>query len=112
MEYGDSEWTRKGATLGDGTAQKEFGLTWEEIVKAIRAGKLQYREISIYGNPCLRLLRREVENLARTNHGTTYLKDKQTNAELTRIDRELKRLRKQIAALEERKTKLTGERGK
>ena len=55
--------TTKGATLSDKTAQKEFGLTFDEIVAAIRAGKLQYRENSIYGAPFLRLIRSEVEAL-------------------------------------------------
>lgn len=93
----DSEWTRKGATLSNTTAQKEFGLTWDEIVRAIRAGKLQYREHSMHGNPWLRLLRREVEALAGSNRAKT---------ELARINRDLKRLRNEIAALEERKSKL------
>ena len=55
MDDLDSEWQRKGATLSDKTAREEFGLTQDEIVRAIRAGKLQYREGSIYGNPRLRL---------------------------------------------------------
>ena len=33
----ESEWQRKGATLSDKTARKEFGLTQDEIVQAIRA---------------------------------------------------------------------------
>ena len=53
----DSAWTRKGATLRNKSAQKEFGLTFEEIVEGIRAGKLQYREHNVYGNPFLRLIR-------------------------------------------------------
>jgi hypothetical protein len=36
-EYG--EWNRKGATLSDVTAQKEYGVTYAFIVKGIRAGK-------------------------------------------------------------------------
>jgi hypothetical protein len=40
MNDPDSEWRRKGATLSNKTAQEEFGLTWEDIVRAIRAGKL------------------------------------------------------------------------
>lgn len=48
-EYG--EWNRKGATLSDVTAQKEFGVSRDFIVKGIRAGKLEYREGSIWGNP-------------------------------------------------------------
>jgi len=39
----ESEWQRKGATLSDKTARKEYGLTQDEIVRAIRARKLQYR---------------------------------------------------------------------
>jgi hypothetical protein len=44
MDDLDSEWQRKGATLSHKTAQEEFGLKREEIVRAIRAGKLRYRE--------------------------------------------------------------------
>jgi hypothetical protein len=47
----DSEWRRKGATLSDKTARKEFGLTLDEIVRAIRADMLHHREGSMYGNP-------------------------------------------------------------
>jgi hypothetical protein len=112
MDDLDSEWRRKGATLSHKTAQEEFGLTWEEIVRAIRAGKLQYREHSMYGNPWLRLLRREVEALVKERHGANYLKDRQVNTELARINRELKRLKGQMAALEARKSRLIAGAGK
>ena len=101
-----SEWQRKGATLSDKTARKEFGLSQEEIEQAIRAGKLQYRYNSIHGNPFLRLLRREVESLVRRKLGDDYLKDRQAKTELARINRELRRLKVQMAELEERKAKL------
>ena len=106
MNDRDSEWQRKGATLSDKTARKEFGLTQDEIVREIRAGKLHYRVNSVYGNPFLRLLRREVEALVKKQHGDNYLKDQQAKTELAHISRELKRLKTQIAALEERKSKL------
>ena len=112
MDELNSEWQRKGGTLSDKTARKEFGLTDDEIVKAIRAGRLHYREGSVYGNPFLRLLRREVEALVKTRHGDSYLKDRQAKTELARINRELRRLKTQIAGLEERKSKLTAERGR
>ena len=112
MDDLDSEWRSKGATLSDKTAREEFGLTQDEIVRAIRAGKLQYREGSMYGNPWLRLLRREVEALVRKNHGSRYLLNLQTKTELARINRELKRLKTQLAALEERKSKLIAGSGK
>ena len=106
MDDPDSGWQSKGATLSDTTAQKEFGLTPDEIDLAIRAGKLQYREGSVYGNPFLRFLRREVEALVSAEHGAGYLKDRQAKSELARINRELKRLRNEITALEGRKAKL------
>ena len=62
------EWGRKGATLSEKTARKEFGLSQDEIVAAIDAGQLQYRMGVIHGNPWLRLLRREVEELMKSTH--------------------------------------------
>ncbi len=112
MDDLDSEWQRKGATLSDKTAREEFRLTEDEIIRAIRAGKLQYREGSMYGNPWLRLLRREVEALVRKKHGENYLKDRQAKTELAHINRELRRLKTQIARLEERKSKLIASPGK
>ncbi|HNS22423.1 MAG TPA: hypothetical protein PKH24_18095 [Sedimentisphaerales bacterium] len=62
MSAGEMDhWSKKGATLSDKSAREEFGLTQGEIIQAIRRGKLQYREVPVYGNPFLRLLRREVE---------------------------------------------------
>jgi hypothetical protein len=107
MDDLNSEWRRRGATLSHKTAQKEFGLTWEEIVRAIRAGKLHCQQQSMHGNPWLRLFRREVEALVTERHGARYLRDRQARTELARINRDLKRLKGQIAALEERKSKLT-----
>ncbi len=109
MREGDSEWQRKGATLSDKTARKEFGMTQEEIVQAIRAGKLQYRHGAMHGNPFLRLLRREVEALIRKKHGDDYLKDRQAKTELARIDRDIKRLKAQVVEMEDRKAKLLAE---
>jgi hypothetical protein len=102
----DAEWQRKGATLSDKTARKEFGLTQDELLAAIRAGKLQYRQGSMHGNPWLRLLRRELEALVEAKHGNDYLRGQQTQVELARINRELKRLLNEVAGLEERKAKL------
>ncbi len=111
MDDPGSEWQRKGATFSDKTARKEYGLTQDEIVQAIRAGKLQYRHNSIHGNPFLRLVRREVEALIKKKHGGNYLKDRQAKTELASIKRELRRLKTQIATLEERKSKLLADLG-
>ena len=75
-DYGN-EWGRKGATISDKTARLEYGLTQDEIYDAIDAGKLQYRPAAMHGNPWLRLLRREVEDLARTLHGDRDVREKQ-----------------------------------
>ena len=107
----DEEWQRKGATLSDKTARAEFGLTQDEIVEAIRAGTLDYRRGSMHGNPWLRLLRREVEDFVKTRYDDRYLKERQATAELARVNRELKRLRTQLAALEERRSTLMSDLG-
>jgi hypothetical protein len=112
MDDLDSEWQRKGATLSDKTARKEFGLTQDEIVQAIRAGMLQYRRNWIHGNPFLRLLRREVEALVKKRRGDQYLKARQAETELACINRELKQLKMRIAALEVRKSKLMADLGR
>jgi hypothetical protein len=109
MEPDGNEWTRKGATLSDKTARSEFGLTQDEIIAAIRAGKLQYRRAEIEGNPWLRLLRREVEALVSARHGEGYLKEQQAQTELKRVNRELRQLRTQVKALEERRAALLSE---
>ena len=57
----------------------------------------------MYGNPWLRLLRREVEALARTRHGDRYVSEQQARAELTRVNREIRRLQTELAELEERR---------
>src|SRR5207302_3445721 len=73
MDEGDSMWSRKGATMSDKSARQEFGLTQEEIIAAIRAGKLQFRESKMHGNPWYRLLRHEIESLVRDKSGLDHL---------------------------------------
>ena len=106
--YGD-EWVRKDATLSDKTAQAEYGLTRDEIIAAIRAGKLQYRRADMHGNPWLRLLRREVEDLVSAQHGDLYLKEQQARTELKRVNRELRHHKTQLRALEARRVVLLSE---
>jgi hypothetical protein len=112
MNDSDSEWQGKGATLSDKTAREEYGLAQDEIVQAIRAGKLHCRQASMHGNPWLRLLRREVEALVKKKHGDNYLKDQRARTELAGINRKLKQIRTQVAVLEERKAKLIADLGK
>jgi hypothetical protein len=109
MDLHDREWGRKGATLSDKTARQEYGLTQDEIFAAIDAGKLQYRPTAMHGNPWLRLLRREVEDLVSARRGERYLREQQARTELKRVNRELKQLRTQLTALEERRAALLSE---
>lgn len=102
----DSAWTAKGATLSHQSAEKEFGLTFDEIIAGIRAGKLQYRENNIYGSPFLRLLRSEVEALVNEKYGKDYLKTKQLKKELAEVNKTLRKLKSQTLSLEKRKVEL------
>ena len=51
-EYG--EWNRKGATLSDVTAKKEYGVDRDFIVKGIRAGT-EYRQARLGAIPISRV---------------------------------------------------------
>ena len=106
VEKSDSDWAKKGGTLSDKSARKEFGLTQEEIIEAIKADKLQYRQNNVFGNPYLRLIRSEVEALVNEKYGHNYLKKKQLKKELAQTKRELKKLKAQVTALEQRKSEL------
>jgi hypothetical protein len=104
-----TEWSLKGATLSDKSAKQEYGLSEDELIAGMRAGKLQFREASMHGNPWWRLLRREVEDFVTELRGESYLRERQARTELARIDSELKQLRKQQAALTERRAVLQRE---
>jgi hypothetical protein len=100
------EWSRKGATLSDKTARKEFGLTQAEIEAAIDTGQLQYRVGVIHGNLWLRLLRRDVEELMKSTYNDRDRRRRRARAELARVDRELKKLKAEVAVLEEQRQML------
>jgi len=103
-EYG--EWNRKGATLGDITAQREYGLSRDFIVKGIRAGKLEFREGAICGNPYLRLLRSQLELYIADHHGSSNLASSKTQAELRKIKKEIAALKKKLTELQVRKAEI------
>ena len=100
-DYG--EWNRKGATLSDVTAQKEYGVSREFIINGIRAGKLEYREGSIWANPYLRILRSQLERYIAEQHGSSHLANAKTQTELRRIKKEIAQLKKKLDALQARK---------
>ena len=100
-------WQKKGATLSDKTARKEFGLAQEEIEAAIRSGKLQYRMNSVFGNPFLRLIRSEVEAFVIERKGCDFLTTKKVQKELAEIAKEIIELKRRLDYLENRKAELT-----
>ena len=103
-EYG--EWNRKGATLSDVTARKEYGVSQDFIVKGIRAGKLEYREGSIWGNPYLRILRSQLEHYIAEQFGSNHLAGSKVQTELRKVNKEIAGLMKKLAALQVRKTEM------
>jgi hypothetical protein len=102
----DSAWTKKGGTLSDKSARKEFALTQEEIIEAINDDKLQYRTNYMHGNPYFRLLRSEVEDFVNKKYGKNYLKKKKLKNELMQTNKEIKRLKTQLTSLEKIKVEL------
>jgi hypothetical protein len=106
--YYDDEWTEQGATLSDKAAMQKYGLSREELYAAMRAGKLQYREQSMHGNPWFRLLRREVEALVAAKRGDAGLEAQKRAAEIAEIDKRLRAIKREAANLERRRAELSG----
>ena len=103
----DSIWSRKGATFSDKSARQEFGLTQQEIVAAMRAGKLQFQQNSMHGNPWFRLLRHEVEALVKEKSGKDGLQKKKLQKELADLDKEARKIKTRLKAIERRRAELT-----
>jgi hypothetical protein len=99
-EYG--EWNRKGATLSDVTAKKEYGLDRDFIIKGIQAGKLEYREGTVWGNPYLRILRRQLEEYIAEEFG----EDRLSSSKNHKIKKEIADLKRRLAVLQARGTEL------
>ncbi|OIP37160.1 MAG: hypothetical protein AUK25_15645 [Desulfobacteraceae bacterium CG2_30_51_40] len=103
-EYG--EWNRKGATLSNVTAKAEYGVDWDFIVKGINAGKLEYREGSIWGNPYLKIVRSQLEAYILEQMGETYLLKVKAQTELRKIKKEISELQNTLNTLRNRKTEI------
>ncbi len=105
----DSIWQQRGATLSDKSARKDFGLTQEEIFAAMRAGKLQFRQSNMHGNPWFRLLRHEVEAFVREKGGQDHLHKKKLQKELTNLNKEARKIKTRLKAIERRREELMKE---
>ena len=100
-EYG--EWNRKGATLSDVTAKAEYGVNRQFIIKGIQAGKLEYRDGAIWGNPYLRILRTQLEAYIAHELGKEYLTKVKNEWELRKIKKEISDIKKRLSLLQIRK---------
>jgi protoheme ferro-lyase len=100
----NGEWNLKGATLSNVTAKKEYGVYRDFIVKGIRADKLEYRDGAIWGNPYLRVLRRQLEKYITEELGKQYLVRVKAQTELRKIKKEISDLKKRLHERESRKT--------
>jgi 3'-phosphoadenosine 5'-phosphosulfate sulfotransferase len=104
-----SIWNKKEATLSEKNAIKEYGITKGEIIEAIKEGKLQYRLNYAHGNPYYKLVRNEVESLAKNKYGDSYFEEQKRKTELELVNKQLRKLRRQIKVLEIRKIELEPE---
>ena len=95
--------------MSDKSARQEFGLTQQEIIAAIRAGKLQYRESSMHGNPWFQLFRHEVESLVQEKDGLDQLQKKKLQNELSDLNKEARKIATRMKAIERRRAELMKE---
>lgn len=103
-EYG--EWNRKGASLSDKTARKEYKVDQEFIIKGIEAGKLEYRYSSVWGSPFIRILRRQLEEYIAAELGMEYLMKAKGKTELKKIGKEIAELEQKLSELQARREEL------
>jgi len=75
-------------------------------VKGIRAGKLEYREGAIWGNPYLRLLRSQLEQYIAEELGKDHLSSAKKQTELRKTKKEIANLKKRLNELLAQKMEL------
>ena len=102
----DSNWTSKGATLSHNNACKEFGISEESIIEAMKEGTLQYRVNYAHGNRYYRVLREEVEAYATKAFGRSSSIVQKTEHRLKKINTEIRSLKRKITVLENEKIEL------
>ena len=75
-------------------------------MKGIRAGKLEYRDGAIWGNPYLRVLRSQLERYIVDELGADRLSSSKNQAELRKIKKEMADLKKRLDELQVRRMEL------
>ena len=102
----EKNWTKQGETFSHKNACKEFDLTEDQILSAMKSGDLDYKQNSTHGNPYYRLLRSEVQKLAKSIHGVSGLKYNKIKHDLKLVDKEINSLKRKLVKLEKEKVKL------
>jgi hypothetical protein len=100
------EWNRKGASLSDVTAKKEYKVDRDFIIKGIEAGKLEHRYGSVWGNPYIKVLRRQLEEYITAELGAEYLAKAKGKTELKSIKKEIAEMEQKLIVLQARKAEL------
>jgi hypothetical protein len=103
-EYG--EWNRKGATLSDKTARKEYKVDQEFIIKGIETDKLECRYACVWGSPFIKVLRRQLEEYIALELGAEYLAKAKGKTELPKIKKEIAEIEQRLRELQIRKAEL------
>ncbi|MCP4701910.1 MAG: hypothetical protein GY862_34385 [Gammaproteobacteria bacterium] len=106
LKVSESQWLARGGTLSHKNACKEFGLTEDEVIDAMNEGKLQYRQNYAHGNPYFRVLRVEVESLAKKLHGSKGVEKQEVKHKLQKINKEINSLKRKLSSLEKQKVEL------
>jgi septal ring factor EnvC (AmiA/AmiB activator) len=76
------------------------------IIKGIRAGRLEYRHGSVWGNPYIRMLRSQLEQYIAEELGSDRLTSVKNQTELRHIKKEIADLKRRLEEVQARKTEL------
>ena len=109
------EWNRKGSSLSDVTAKKEYKVDRDFIIQGIEAGKNTFRG-PIWRNPYIRILRRQLEEYIAAEYiaaeyiaaelGAEYLEKAKGKKELLKIKSEIAQNEMRLSELLIRKAEL------
>ena len=94
------------------TAANEYGVDINFIIKGIRQGKLEHRKGSVWGNPYIRVLRRQLERYIAEERGADRLSHSKAQTKLRQIKKEAAQFKARLAALEVRRAELEQTMGK
>ncbi len=102
----EPQWQKQGATLSHKNVCKEFGLTEDEVIAAMKTDKLQYLINYAHGNPYYKLLRSEIEQLALELRGAKGIEDQEIKYKLQQINKEINSHKRKLSSLERQKIEL------